>query len=77
MGTAVYCALVVVLLAGLIALSIRQDEKRQADRRQQGGLPPAGQERRLGRDRRDRSLPAYLAWAARSQWLKLRNRFHG
>lgn len=77
MGTADYCALVVLLLAGLIAVSIRQDEKRQADRRQQVGPPPAGRERRSGRDRRDRSLPAYLAWATRSQWLKLRNLFRG
>ena len=77
MGTADYCALVVLLLAGLITLSIRQDDKRQADRRQQGGPPPTGRERRTGRDRRDRSFPAYLAWAARSQWLKLRALFHG
>lgn len=77
MGTADYCALVVLLLAGLIALSIRQEEKRGADRRQRDGSPPDGFERRLGRDRRDRSLPAYLAWATRSQWLKLRSLFHG
>lgn len=77
MGTADYCALVVLLLAGIIVLSIRQDEKRQADRRQQGGPPPGGLERRSGRDRRDRSWSAYLAWATRSQWLKLRNLFPG
>ncbi|GLH68986.1 hypothetical protein GETHPA_05190 [Geothrix rubra] len=77
MGTADYCALVVLLLAGLIALSIRKEEKREADRRQQGGPPPAGLEQRSGQDRRDRSLSAYLAWATRSQWLKLRALFHG
>ncbi len=77
MGTADYCALIVLLLAGLITLSIRQDEKRQADRRQQDGPPPPGLERRSGRDRRDRSRSAYLAWATRSQWLKLRSLFRG
>ncbi len=77
MGTADYCALVVLLLAGIIVLSIRQDEKRQADRRQRNGPPPGGLERRRGQDRRDRSWSAYLTWAMQSQWLKLRNLFHG
>jgi hypothetical protein len=77
MGTADYCALVVLLLAGVITLSIRQDEKRRADRRQQVGPPPAGLDRRSGRDRRDRSLSAYLTWAVRSQWLKFRSLFSG
>jgi len=75
MGTADYCALVVLLLAGVITLSIRQEEKRQADRRQRSGPPPASLERRAGRDRRDRSLSAFVGWAARSQWAKARRLF--
>ncbi len=75
MGTADYCALVVLLLAGLVALSIRQEEKRCLERRQNHGTPPDGVERRSGRDRRQRSVGAWVAWAARTQWRKVRNWF--
>ena len=75
MGTADYCALVALLLAGLIALSIRQEERRGTDRRQHRDQPPGSIERRSGQDRRDRSLGAWTAWAAKSQWRKVRKLF--
>lgn len=75
MGTADYCVLVVLLLAGLVALSIRQEEKRCVDRRHRLEPPPGGMDRRSGRDRRARSLKAWATWAADSQWRKVRKRF--
>ncbi len=72
MGTADYCALVVLVLAALVTLSIRQEEKRRGDRRQRQLPPPGGVERRTHPDRRNRSLGAFLAWVARTQWAKLR-----
>ena len=72
MGTADYCILVVLVLSGLVTLSILHDEQRLADRRQHGGLPPGGLERRSGRDRRGHSLTAYVLWAARAQWTRFR-----
>ncbi len=73
MGPADYCALVVILLAGLVTLSIRQEEKRCRERRQHSARPPQGIERRSGRDRRRRSFGAWMGWAVRSQWQKLRS----
>ncbi len=75
MRTVDYCILVVLLLAGLLLISIRQEELRRMDRRRQDLPPPGGVERRTGRDRRDQSAVGYLAWAARSQWLKVRKLF--
>jgi hypothetical protein len=75
MSTADYCALVVLLLAGLIGLSIRQEERRCADRRQRREPPPGEVERRSIPDRRDRSLGAWTTWAAKSQWRKVRKLF--
>ena len=76
MGTADYCALIALLLAGLIALSIRQEECRCGDRRQQSGSAPGGIERRVDSDRRNPSWQGWVAWAARSQWRKVRNLLH-
>jgi hypothetical protein len=65
--------LVVVGFFGLVLYSIHKDEQRRADRRQQD-LPHPIERRR--RDRRRKSPYAYLAWALRSQWSKLKNGGH-
>jgi len=75
MGTVDYCILVILLLSGLVAVSIKQDEQRRGDRRQHSGLPPDGIDRRSGKDRRGHSLAAFVLWAGRTQWLKIRKRF--
>jgi len=72
MGTIEYCILILVLMAGLMALSIAHDEKRRCDRRKQNLGPPNGIERRSGKDRRGNSLLAYLWWICRSRWHRLK-----
>ena len=74
MGTVDYCILTVLLLSGLVALSIKHEEQRMADRRQRTAPPPGGLERRSGKDRRRDSLAAYVLWAARAQWFRFRKR---
>jgi len=66
-GTNLYMLFVVIGFFGLLAYSIHQDEKRKADRRH-ADLPTTPERRR--QDRRQESLPAYLAWAWRSLWSK-------
>ena len=72
MGTADYCALVTLLLAVCIGLSIRQEEKRGAERRQRCEPPPGGIDRRVLPNRRSRSFKGWIAWVAQSQWRKAR-----
>jgi hypothetical protein len=68
MGTNDYILLVVACFFGLVTYSIRQDEKRKAERRKQ--VLPHPIERRK-QERRRRSPSGYLAWVLRSQWSKL------
>jgi hypothetical protein len=75
MGTIDYCILVILLLLGLVALAVKHEGKRVADRRQHKGQPPDGIERRSGKDRRGNSLTAYVLWAMGSQWSRLRKLF--
>lgn len=75
MGTADYCMLVVLLFFALMAWSLRVEEKRRRERRKTVGPPPGGIERRCGRDRRSESWIAYVTWATRSRWKKLKSRF--
>jgi hypothetical protein len=77
MGTIEYCILILVLMAGLMALSIAHDEKRRCDRRKQNLGPPNGIERRSGKDRRGNSLTAYVLWILRSRWHRIKTFFKG
>jgi hypothetical protein len=71
MGTADYCALVVVLLAGLVAIMIRQEERRLADRRKPHKLLPGGLERRSGKDRRRHAIRDHVGWGLEAVRLRL------
>jgi hypothetical protein len=75
MGTADYLLIVVLLFFILFLLAIKQDEKRQADRRQLLSPAPNGLERRSEQNRRGPFLIGYVSWAVRSQWAKLRKWF--
>jgi hypothetical protein len=62
----IYTTLIIIVFFGLAIYSIRREERRKADRRQQE-LPTLPIEQRQ-RDRRNKSVFSYLAWVMRSLW---------
>jgi hypothetical protein len=66
MRTSSYCIIVFIVMYLLVMHSIRQEEQRNADRRQQD--LPHPEERRIQQRRKGRSTFAFLKWVARSIW---------
>jgi hypothetical protein len=75
MGTADYCLIVVALFFGLLAFSIMREEKRRRDRRKGGHFHPGGIDHRNLAERRASSWAAYLSWAMRSPFSRMKHWF--
>ena len=60
----IYMSLVIIAFFALVVHAIHKEEQRKADRRQQNRPHPV---ERRHRDRRQKSMRAYLFWSVKAQ----------